>query len=65
MQALNRGVYSKINFTYGQLKNHGNFGIGTFVDLAGEMVALDGKFYQMNSDGTINLVNGSAKCSLC
>ncbi len=32
--------------TYGELSKDGDFGVGTFNNLDGEMVALDGKFYQ-------------------
>ncbi|MFX8573911.1 acetolactate decarboxylase, partial [Acinetobacter baumannii] len=29
------------------LREHGDFGLGTFVDLDGEMIALDGEFFQI------------------
>src|ERR1700677_3990523 len=32
---------------------HGDFGLGTFIDLDGEMVVLDGFYYQVSSDGTV------------
>jgi acetolactate decarboxylase len=35
------------------LKKHGDFGIGTFNDLDGEMLALNGEFYQIKSDGKV------------
>ncbi len=35
------------------LRSNGNFGVGTFDDLNGEMVALGGEVYQMCADGTI------------
>jgi acetolactate decarboxylase len=37
--------------TYKELKEHGDFGIGTFDGVDGEMVALDGNFYQIKADG--------------
>jgi acetolactate decarboxylase len=37
--------------TVKELKKHRDFGIGTFDDLDGEMIELDGKFYQIKSDG--------------
>lgn len=40
--------------TVGTLREHGNFGLGTFVDLDGEMVVLDGAFYQIRSDGSVH-----------
>jgi acetolactate decarboxylase len=36
---------------------HGNFGLGTFNDLDGEMIALDGTFFQLTSDGTAHVVD--------
>lgn len=35
------------------LKTFGDFGIGTFKDLDGEMLLLDGTFYQIRSDGKV------------
>ncbi|MCW4030376.1 MAG: acetolactate decarboxylase [Candidatus Bathyarchaeota archaeon] len=37
--------------TYADLAQHGDFGIGTFDGLDGEMIALDGVFYQVPSSG--------------
>lgn len=37
--------------TYGALKHYGDFGVGTFNAVDGEMVALDGNFYQVKADG--------------
>ena len=37
--------------TYSELAEHGDFGIGTFDGLDGEMIALDGVFYQVPVDG--------------
>ncbi len=39
--------------TFGELSKQGDFGIGTFEAADGEMVALDGRFYQAKSDGTV------------
>ena len=36
---------------YSELEQHGDFGIGTFDGLNGEMIALDGVFYQIPSSG--------------
>ena len=35
----------------GELKRHGDLGIGTFDALDGEMICLDGAFYQIKADG--------------
>jgi acetolactate decarboxylase len=37
--------------TYGELRRHGDFGLGTFNALDGEMIAFDGRFYQVKADG--------------
>lgn len=58
IDALLSGVYDG-DLTYGQLKHHGDFGLGTFEALDGEMVALDGKFYQVRHDGSVRLVDDS------
>src|SRR5215475_3910 len=50
--ALVQGVY-KGAVTIGELKSHGDFGLGTFEGLDGEMVAVDGRFYQVHSDGRV------------
>ncbi len=39
--------------SYGELKKHGNFGLGTFNALDGEMIAVDGNFYKGRYDGTV------------
>ncbi|MCC8428921.1 acetolactate decarboxylase [uncultured Reyranella sp.] len=50
--ALVQGVYNEA-VTIGGLRPHGDFGLGTFEGLDGEMVVLDGKFYQAHADGSI------------
>ncbi|HZQ10812.1 MAG TPA: acetolactate decarboxylase [Anaerolineae bacterium] len=57
--ALQQGLYQG-GMTYGQLEQHGDFGVGTFDALDGEMVATDGKFYQVTSDGVAHRVQDSA-----
>jgi acetolactate decarboxylase len=39
------------DYTCGALRGHGDFGIGTFNALDGEMLLLDGQIYQVRSDG--------------
>lgn len=48
--ALVEGVY-RGDLTIGELINYGDFGLGTFNDLDGEMVVLDGQVWQLRSDG--------------
>ena len=50
--ALVKGVYNGV-VTVGQLKQHGDFGLGTFDRLDGEMLALEGHFYQMRGSGEV------------
>jgi acetolactate decarboxylase len=50
INALMAGVYDG-TVSGGQLKTHGDFGIGTFTTLDGEMLELDGVIYQIKSDG--------------
>jgi acetolactate decarboxylase len=45
--------------TYAELAKHGDFGIGTLTGLDGEMVALDGVFYQIPIDGTPRKIGSS------
>jgi acetolactate decarboxylase len=60
MSALLEGVYEG-EVTYGELATHGDFGVGTFNDLDGEMIAIDGKFFQLRSDGTAHGVDPMQK----
>jgi alpha-acetolactate decarboxylase len=52
MSALVAGVYDG-DTPYSEIMKHGDFGVGTFNALDGEMAALDGSFFQLRSDGTI------------
>jgi acetolactate decarboxylase len=47
------------NYTSGELKTHGDTGIGTFNGLDGEMIELNGNVYQIKSNGTVYLVTNS------
>ncbi|MCJ7720332.1 MAG: acetolactate decarboxylase [Candidatus Hadarchaeum sp.] len=37
--------------TFGELKRYGDFGIGTFDGLDGEMIGMEGRLYQIKADG--------------
>ena len=52
IDALLAGVYDG-NMSCRDLLKHGNFGIGTFDRLDGEMVLLDGNMYQIKADGKV------------
>ena len=60
LSALLRGIYDGA-ITCGELKQHGNFGIGTLEGLDGEMVLLDGQVYQVKADGRVLAVGDQAK----
>ena len=51
MGALLDGVYEG-NVSIRELRRHGNFGLGTFNSLDGEMLVLDGVCYQLCGDGS-------------
>jgi len=55
--ALVEGLYQGA-VQVSRLLRHGDFGLGTFTDLDGEMVVLDGTCYQASSNGTVNFVEG-------
>jgi acetolactate decarboxylase len=50
LSTLMAGVYDG-DITFGELKQHGDLGLGTFNTLDGEMVEVDHEFYQVKSDG--------------
>jgi len=61
------GLYSELangNFdgrlTIGELKKHGDFGLGTFDRLDGEMVVLDGIVYQVSAKGDVRRADDAA-----
>jgi len=60
INALLEGVYDG-ETTFQELERHGDFGIGTFNGLDGEMIGLDGDFYQIKADGVAYPVPDSAK----
>ena len=59
IQALTAGYYYPV-CTVGELLSHGNFGIGTFEAVDGEMIVLDGVCYRAKSDGTVAVVSNEA-----
>ena len=50
--ALVEGVYQGA-VRVGTLREHGDLGLGTFENLDGEMVVVDGRFFQVRSDGSV------------
>ena len=47
--------------TCGRLKAHGDFGLGTFHALDGEMIVLDGRIYRIPADGVAQPVTDDAE----
>jgi acetolactate decarboxylase len=59
INALVEGIYEEcIPFT--EVKRHGDFGLGTFDHLDGEMVMIDGDIYQITADGRTQQVDETA-----
>lgn len=55
LQALALG-YSRAVVTAGELLREGNTGLGTFEDVNGEMIVLDGHCYRADEDGAVTEV---------
>ena len=51
LDALSQGVFEGA-YSVGDLKQHGDFGLGTYDGINGEMVVLDGHVYHAYSNGT-------------
>ncbi|WP_329128584.1 acetolactate decarboxylase [Streptomyces sp. NBC_01476] len=58
MGALIDGVYDG-DVTVGELLRHGDFGLGTFNHLDGEMLVLDGVCYHLRADGSVEIASDS------
>ena len=58
--ALLEGLYDGV-ITVGELKEYGDFGIGTFEGLDGEMVVLNGECYQVKDDGVAYVADDAVK----
>jgi len=56
MDAFQSGAYAGW-VKYESIAKHGDFGIGTVDRLDGEMIALDGHFYRVKSDGSVNVIS--------
>lgn len=60
IDALMAGVYDG-SFTCGDIRRHGNFGLGTFQALDGEMVVVDGRVYQIAYDGSVHVMDDAER----
>ncbi len=59
MSALLAGVYDG-ELSVRELLQHGNFGLGTFNSLDGEMIIVDGVCHRLRSDGGVSLAEPEA-----
>ncbi|MDR3554651.1 MAG: acetolactate decarboxylase [Syntrophobacteraceae bacterium] len=55
VNALMKGIYRE-RTTIAEVKKHGDFGLGTFNSLDGEMMLLDSVAYQLRTDGIASVV---------
>lgn len=60
LSALLEGIYDG-EMTIGELKKHGNYGIGTFNALDGEMILYEGQCYKATSDSKVIKMADSEK----
>lgn len=60
INALLEGLY-RDDISIGTLKAKGDFGIGTFNNLDGELIALDGQYYRIDLDGNAAIVDDAVK----
>jgi acetolactate decarboxylase len=56
---LVEGIYQE-RIPLSKIRQHGDFGLGTFDSLDGEMVMLDGRVYQIAGDGRVREVDEDA-----
>jgi acetolactate decarboxylase len=60
LSSLMAGVFDG-DMTYAELKQQGDFGLGTFNALDGEMIEIDHQVYQIKSDGAANPADDKLK----
>lgn len=56
VNAIVEGLFEQ-NVPMAEIKQHGDFGLGTFNDLDGEMVLLDGTVYQITANGQVAVID--------
>lgn len=64
MTSLLAGVFEGA-MNYGQIREHGDFGIGTFDHLDGEMIGFDSQFYRLRGDGTATPLSAADQTPFC
>lgn len=60
IDVMRRGIYEG-SHTVKELKAHGDFGLGTFNHLNGELIALDGIIYRIPPSGKVEVASGDLK----
>ena len=60
LEALLDGAYDG-DLTVGELRRHGDLGLGTFDALDGEMIVLDGEVWRARVDGTVERASDDAR----
>lgn len=60
VNALVSGLYEE-NVSFTTVRKMGDFGLGTFDDLDGEMIMLDGRIFQIAADGHVTQVDPQAR----
>ena len=58
--ALLEGAYDG-DLSFAELAEHGDLGLGTLNGLDGEMIAIDGRFYRADVDGTVGEIDGETR----
>jgi acetolactate decarboxylase len=58
--ALLEGAYDG-DLCFAELAEHGDLGLGTLNGLDGEMIAIDGRFYRADVDGTVGEIDGETR----
>ena len=64
LQALAMG-YTRPVITVGDLLEHGDTGLGTYEDVDGEMILVDGKCYRANVNGVVQKVSPDTGVPFC
>lgn len=59
VNAIVEGLYEQ-RIPFSELLQHGDFGLGTFDQLDGEMVLLDGEVFQIDATGAVNRIGREA-----
>ena len=62
VNSLVEGIYEQ-NIPFHEIRKHGDMGLGTFNDLDGEMMMVDGEIYRVGSDGKVNLITDDDMCT--